>query len=102
MFFDEFVYGDKIKCDAQAKLRTSKDLEKALVFPDKIADIFYDAYSSITIFSDETTEVFIITQDGHAYKGTYGGYFEDEGEYCIKVGNVVHTFSGIIFLGTIK
>lgn len=101
MFFKEYVYGDKIGCNAKEKLLTSKDPEKTLVYPDKTADTFFDNYSSVMILSDSNVEVFIITHDGHTYQGTYGGYFMDEGEYCIKVGDVVHTFNKIIFLGVL-
>lgn len=100
MFFKEYVYGDNIRYKEKEVLKTSKNPEKALIYPDKTADTFYDDYSSVTIIADSNTEVFVITHDGHTYQGIYGGFVND-GEVCIRVKDVVLAFSGIIFLGSI-
>ncbi len=99
MFFTRFIYGDRIKCDTNQTI-TNKNPEKAIIFEGNTVHIFHDENGKkVTLIDGKKYELFVITQDGHAWDGVYTGYILDRDEFCIKLNDIILPLNTIIFLG---
>ena len=100
MFFTSFINGERIKCDTNQVLESSKSPERALIYKDNTVNVFYNEFGKkVTLIDGKKYELFVITQDGHAWDGVYTGYILDRDEFCIKVNDIILPLHTNIFLG---
>ena len=47
MFFTSFINGERIKCDTNQVLESSKSPERALIYKDNTVNVFYNEFGKI-------------------------------------------------------